>query len=138
MVLPDTQVGASCLTDMTPAEEACCTASLQVAVAADGSLRGMTKTGQAALSPDLLLVRCGSVLLNASGSSQLLDRHARLQTLLTAGTASEIAGHDEPCTDMWTIAISRADQGLTWASVRSNASVSKPHADRGRCSVVLL
>lgn len=50
------QVGAACLTDLTAAEEACCTASLQVAVTGSGSLCGMTKQGQAAFSPDLLLV----------------------------------------------------------------------------------
>jgi hypothetical protein len=54
-----TQVGASYLTDLTLAEEACCSASLQVAVGTDGSLRGMTKAGRAALSPDALLVGHG-------------------------------------------------------------------------------
>ena len=57
LALCDAQVGAACLADLTLAEEACCSASVQVAVSSDGSLCGMTKTGRAALDPDMLLVR---------------------------------------------------------------------------------
>lgn len=56
IVLLSLQVGAACLTDLTAAEEACCSASLQAAVGSDGSLCGITKQGQAAFSADLLLV----------------------------------------------------------------------------------
>lgn len=89
MALCGAQVGASCLTDLTPAEEACCTASLQLAVGSNGSLCGMTKAGQAALSPDLLLVRCARMLLYTCRSSQLLDCHEQSQTVLNADAASE-------------------------------------------------
>jgi exosome complex RNA-binding protein Rrp42 (RNase PH superfamily) len=71
------QVGTACLADLTLAEEACCSASVQVAVGSDGSLHGMTKAGRAALDPDMLLVRSPQQAAVMIAIRCLIPRHHR-------------------------------------------------------------
>lgn len=134
------QVGASNLTDLTAAEEACSAAAVQAAVSESGVLSSVSKQGHGAISPDAMLVSCcrpGSgnackawmvsmreVYSAAVGprccavlqrdATGICRRHVELLKTMICPSWDPCnlccAGHDATCASVWADAVEAASQ----------------------------